>query len=97
MMVKRGYTGLSKLVRQPLSASELIQQLKTAVEKHGDIPVRVWDEQVGRPEPFFLDGPSDYIRLKYPDLWPCLTIRRVDPSIDYMDLPDDAMDEPDDN
>jgi hypothetical protein len=86
-MVKQFHTRTTALASEPLSASELIRQLNAAIETHGDIPVRVWDEQMDAALPFILEPPSEYARRKYPDVWPCLTIRRTDTSINVLDEP----------
>jgi len=92
-MAKRVYKKSPALSSDPLLASELIRQLRAAIEKHGDVPVRVWDEQMRAPQPFILEPPSDYARWKYPETWPCLTIRRKDRSIEAMDDLDNGGDD----
>ena len=70
-------------------ASKLVQALQTAIEKHGDVPVLIWDEASYGEVPFILEPPSAYVRFKCPEVWPCLTLRRMDRSIDAtIELPD---------
>jgi hypothetical protein len=58
--------------------SELIQELTQAMQKHGDVPIRIWEEDMDYAFPFVLDGIPERIGEKYPALASSIVLNPID-------------------
>jgi hypothetical protein len=64
--------------RKAMQISELIQQLTEARRKHGDVPIRIWQEEMDYAFPFVVDVIPERIGKKYPQLSGSIVLNPID-------------------